>query len=79
MYDHVNYAREGPGAARGIKVLRGEVVDVSETDPRHADGDISVRFMGANYYQTIKFYVDNEDGNWKVGQPVEITIASFDG
>jgi hypothetical protein len=73
MYDHLNYARTGPGAARGIEVLRGEVTDVNDEK-----GIVSVRIMGANHYQTVRFYFGDEDGNWKNGQAVEMTIASFD-
>ena len=73
MYDHVNYATEGPGAARGLIVLRGEVIEV-DVDK----SVVTVRVMGANHYQNVKFYEELTQFPWKVGQAVEMTIASFD-
>jgi hypothetical protein len=71
MHDHLNYARTGPGAARGITVLRGDVVAVDNSEA-------IVSFVAAGGKRTIRFFFDPNNNEWKRGQAVEITIASFD-
>jgi hypothetical protein len=70
MHDHVNYARTGPGAAKGIQVLSGSAVFVEGYR-------VAIEFVAANKRQTVWFY-SQPDEDFKLGQAVEITIASFD-